>query len=180
MGKVEVWCEWCRKPVLVAEAHISELEREKQMYKNALETSLTIANTTAANLHDVIRDKGKRIAELEKELYEWVGWAQTMLKVVKGNKIVHGSLGGELECAITSRIAELESELADKENWCTTIRNLGGKVSRLRECLKRLEWCDDRWVDNPGDQPLCPACAEPKIRGHASDCWLAKELKEGE
>jgi hypothetical protein len=46
MGKVEVWCEWCRKPVLVAEAHIAELE-----------TSLTIANTTAANLM-------KRIAEL--------------------------------------------------------------------------------------------------------------------
>jgi DNA repair exonuclease SbcCD ATPase subunit len=119
--------------------HISELEREKQMYKNALETSLTIANTTAANLHDVIRDRDKRIAELE-------------------------------------------AELADKQNWSTTIRNLEADNARLREALKRLEWSDPAgFLGNH-----CPACggAEPgsgvvgsSIDGHASDCWLAAELE---
>ena len=115
------------------------------------------------------RKQEKRIAELEKELYEWVGWAQTMLKVVKGNKIVHGSLGGELECAITSRIAELESELADKENWCTTIRNLGGKVSRLRECLKAAIIVIENAVS-----------AYPSPSASKTLEELREELKEGE
>lgn len=51
------------------------------------------------------------------------------------------------------------------------------EITRLRKCLKRLEWCDfDGTLHD-----CCPACEGYREgAGHASDCWLAAAIREGE
>jgi (p)ppGpp synthase/HD superfamily hydrolase len=74
----------------------------------ALETSLTIANTTAANLHDVIRDKDKRIAELEAEL-------GSMKSSHVTGATIHPSLCDEYTkaCADNARLRECLKRISD-------------------------------------------------------------------
>ena len=61
------------------------------------------------------------------------------------------------------------------------------KVRRLREGLKKLEWCD---LDHGND--CCPVCGKwspaennhtwkdtRNLYGHRPDCWLAALLEEG-
>jgi hypothetical protein len=48
------------------------------------------------------------------------------------------------------------------------------EVEHLRECLKRLEWCQHQgW---PGHL-ACPVCHTYEV--HKPSCWLAAECKEG-
>ena len=45
------------------------------------------------------------------------------------------------------------------------------KITRLRECLRRLEWSDTG--------VYCPACGrKSNTLGHASECWLKAALEE--
>ena len=49
------------------------------------------------------------------------------------------------------------------------------EVDRLREGLRRLEWC----AGTLSEEPSCPACGMWMSSGHKADCWL-KKLLEGE
>ena len=52
--------------------------------------------------------------------------------------------------------------------------------ARLRSCLKRLEWAGNVYEEETGEKwHPCPACMEEQTDGHAPDCWLAAESKEG-
>jgi chromosome segregation ATPase len=133
MSKVEVRCEWCRKPVLVAEAHIAELE-----------TSLIIANTTAANLHDVIRDRDKRIAELEREKQMYVNSTERLTARVK-----------ELEAELGSMKSSHVTGATIHPSLCDEYTKACAEIVRLRACLKRIECyaastCSTRGTINKG------------------------------
>lgn len=107
----------------------------------------------------------KRISELEAEL----------AKVNEAGEMLH------------AKYRELEAEIALKEKQSdayedkieTEIVMLKADNSRLREALKRLEWARID-LDPECGMDFCPSCRNLKVRGHASDCWLALELKEGE
>jgi len=62
--------------------------------------------------------------EALKELHEWIGWAQSALKTIKGNKIVHGSLGGELDLAISELLKKKNEALAEVERLTRELNNL--------------------------------------------------------
>ena len=87
------------------------------------------------------------------------------------------------------RIRELEAELFKaKDGKAIWIHNysvatelceqLKADNTRLRSCLKRLEWCV---VEDYCTGKFCPVCSAWKMagQGHAPDCWLAAECKEG-
>jgi hypothetical protein len=53
-------------------------------------------------------------------------------------------------------------------------------VDRLKEGLRRLEWCDHANGSGKGFGALCPVCGCSKVLdkgGHGPDCWLAELLK---
>jgi hypothetical protein len=75
MSKVEVWCEWCRKPVLVAEARIASLVSELAAASEAFAEKDIERHNEAVHLRDVISAleheivaKDARIRELEDSL----------------------------------------------------------------------------------------------------------------
>jgi len=46
-----------------------------------------------------------------------------------------------------------------------------GEIERLRDALKKLEWCDDRGY-------FCPVCGGYSFsNAHDPSCWLAELLK---
>ena len=85
-----------------------------------------------------------------------------------------------------ARIKELEAELASEikqssERLASIARHVETE-KHLRSCLKRLEWC----VPDILGRKQCAAChhnqpgegvGNDMVRGHAPDCWLAKELE---
>jgi DNA repair exonuclease SbcCD ATPase subunit len=107
--------------------------------------------------------------------------------------------GSEIE-RLRRRIAELEAELAKWEEregavcpedvgfdeyikvlmkantgLYDTANQLEADNSRLRECLKRLEWLpDETWATE-----TCYACGFSRPT-HNDGCWLAAELKENQ
>jgi hypothetical protein len=57
-------------------------------------------------------------------------------------------------------------------------------IDKLREGLRRLEWCISPGfcIDGAGTliaKPAgCPVCKNLELKGHKPDCWLAALLKE--
>jgi chromosome segregation ATPase len=112
----------------------------------------------------VIDGGERRIRELEGEL-------EAANKHVELVDLQHEEAG--------KRIAELEAELA---KWKQTDNvRLEADNARLRECLKRLEWCITEWHEYKDNTHACPVCDSTKEHeDHASDCWLAAALKENQ
>lgn len=72
----------------------------------------------------------------------------------------------------------LEQQLEETQvKWADQASRDAATITRLRECLKRLEW---QWNHSSEiGYSACPGCGHSRINGHAEDCWLKKEL-EGE
>lgn len=88
--------------------------------------------------------------------------------------------------AIKKKEYILRSSNANLEESIRTIgeenNELTKENARLREALKKLEWC----VPDILGRKQCPAChwnkvgvgiGNEQVRGHKPDCWLAKALE---
>ena len=100
----------------------------------------------------VIDDGERRIKELEAEL-------------AKTKRDLH-------ECGKYLADAKMDATAADAQRI-----EVEGDLAHLRACLKRLEYV--RHTDGGRVHEFCPACGFCPGHGHAPDCWLAAELKEG-
>lgn len=72
----------------------------------------------------------------------------------------------ELELQQREELREQDSEIA----------KLREENQKLRDMLKRLEWC----YESESYSDLCPVCFELKHKGHAPNCELAQLLEETE
>jgi hypothetical protein len=82
-------------------------------------------------------------------------------------------------------LAEVEKLTRERDGVMSlriaTAHNLAAaECSRLREALRRVEWCIVRsQTDLQQHDPMCPVCAHAMYAGHAKSCVIRAALSEG-